>query len=100
MAGFLDSSRDDAPAASRPTAQPAVRSEDHRRFAASVVDRPLGEGFDLEEHLNAIHREYLRRAMKEAKGVKTRASRLLGMKNYQTLDAQLKRLDVTGVWDE
>jgi len=32
--------------------------------------------------------------MREANGVKSHAARLLGMKNYQTLDAQLKRLGV------
>jgi len=32
--------------------------------------------------------------MGEANGVKTKAAMLLGMKNYQTLDAQLKRLKV------
>lgn len=62
------------------------------------VDRPIGDGFDLEEYLNDLHRNYLRRAMEEAKGVKAQAARLLGMKNYQTLDAQLKRLQVTGDW--
>jgi hypothetical protein len=30
--------------------------------------------------------------------VKAEASRLLGIPNYQTLDAQLKRLSVTGDW--
>ncbi len=61
-------------------------------------DRLLAEGFDLEEHLNDIHRDYLRRAMAESNGVKAHAARLLGMKNYQTLDAQLKRLQVTAAW--
>lgn len=56
--------------------------------------RPLGEDFSLENHLNDIHRNYLQRAMKEANGVKAKAARLLGMKNYQTLDAQLKRLGI------
>ncbi len=65
---------------------------------SSVLDRPLGDEFDLEEHLNDIHRRYLRRAMEESRGVKAKAARLLGMKNYQTLDAQLKRLGVTGDW--
>lgn len=67
--------------------------------SAAVLDRPLGDGFDLEEHLNFIHRAYLRRAMEEARGVKAQAARLLGMKNYQTLDAQLKRLGVHGEWE-
>lgn len=58
------------------------------------LHRPLGDGFDIEEHLNSVHRWYLQRAMEEAGGVKAQAARLLGMKNYQTLDAQLKRLHV------
>lgn len=58
------------------------------------LDRPLGDGFSLEDHLKNIQRQYLRRAMEESGGVKTRAAELLGIPNYQTLDAQLKRLDV------
>ncbi len=65
---------------------------------SAVMDRPIGDGFDLEQFLNDIHCNYLRRAMSEAHGVKAKAARLLGMKNYQTLDAQLKRLEVTGDW--
>jgi len=65
---------------------------------SDAMNRPLGDDFDLEEHLNGIHRHYLRRAMNESHGVKAKAARLLGMKNYQTLDAQLKRLGVTGGW--
>jgi DNA-binding NtrC family response regulator len=61
--------------------------------------QPIGDGFDLEAYLNELQGNYLRRAMEEAKGVKAKAARLLGMKNYQTLDAQLKRLKVTGDWD-
>jgi DNA-binding NtrC family response regulator len=58
------------------------------------LDQPLGDGFSLESHLQDIQRDYLRRAMQEAGGVKTRAAELLGIANYQTLDAQLKRLGV------
>lgn len=60
--------------------------------SGNILDKPLGEGFNLQELLNDIHRNYLRRAMREAAGVKSQASRLLGIPNYQTLDAQLKRL--------
>ena len=63
-------------------------------FADDLLEQPLGEDFNLQEHLNELHRHYLRRAMKEAGGVKSRASKLLGIPNYQTLDAQLKRLNV------
>ena len=61
------------------------------------LEVPLGDCFTLETHLEAIQRHYLQRAMREAAGVKSQAARLLGMQNYQTLDAQLKRLDVE--WD-
>ena len=64
----------------------------------NVLEQPLGDGFDLEEHINSLRKHYLRRAMDEAKGNKTRAARLLGMKHYQTLDAQLERLEVD--WEE
>jgi DNA-binding NtrC family response regulator len=56
------------------------------------LDRPLEAGFDLQQHLNEIQRKYLRHAMKQARGVKAQAAKLLGIRNYQTLVAQLKRL--------
>jgi len=62
------------------------------------LERSFDDGFDLEEYLNDVHRHYLRRAMEESGGVKAEAARLLGMKHYQTLDAQLKRLNVEGDW--
>lgn len=63
-------------------------------ISPNLLECPLGDSFDLEEHLNFIRRHYLGRAMREANGVKTRAARLLGMKHYQTLDHQLERLGV------
>jgi DNA-binding NtrC family response regulator len=65
----------------------------------NLMEQPLGDGFDLEKHLNTIRGHYLCRAMDEAAGNKTKASRLLGINHYQTLDAQLKRLQVTGNWN-
>jgi transcriptional regulator with PAS, ATPase and Fis domain len=59
-----------------------------------LLEVPLGEGFSLEEHLREIQRHYLRRAMQEAHGVKKRAAELLGYSNYQTLAAQLERMEV------
>ncbi len=58
------------------------------------LERPLGGGFSIDAHLMAIQRHYIERAMREANGVKSKAARLLGMKNYQTLDAQLKRIGI------
>ncbi|MDP6512925.1 MAG: helix-turn-helix domain-containing protein [SAR202 cluster bacterium] len=63
-------------------------------LAADPLSLPLGDGFNLTGHLEKIQAHYLQRAMTEADGVKTRAARLLGMANYQTLDAQLKRFKV------
>lgn len=54
----------------------------------------LGGQFSLETHLQSIQRHFLEKAMNQAEGQKTKAAKLLGMKNYQTLDAQLKRLGI------
>jgi DNA-binding NtrC family response regulator len=62
--------------------------------AVDLRELPLGDGFSLERHLEEIQRHYLRRALEEAGGVKRQAARLLGYRNYQTLDAQLKRLGI------
>lgn len=64
------------------------------RWAEDPLEVPLGEGFTIASHLEGIQRHYLERAMREAGGNKTRAASLLGIENYQTLDAQLKRLKV------
>ena len=62
--------------------------------SSGLFDHELGEGFCLQKLLEDVNRRYLERAMEEAEGVKTRAADLLGMSSYQTLDAQLKRLNV------
>jgi DNA-binding NtrC family response regulator len=63
-----------------------------------ILEHPLGDGFHLQEHLDRIQAYYLQKAMNEANGVKSKAARLLGIEKYQTLDAQLKRLQVD--WKE
>ena len=67
-------------------------------FPSAKVDDPmnlpLGGEFVLESHLLDIQRHFLRRAMIEADGKVTKAAKLLGYKNYQTLSAQLERLGV------
>lgn len=66
---------------------PSAKSDD-------AMNLPLGGDFVLESHLLDIQRHFLRRAMLEADGKVTKAAKLLGYKNYQTLSAQLERLDV------
>lgn len=70
-----------------------------RKQSFDPASLPLGDGFQLEKHLESLHQAYLIRAMEESHGVKAQAARLLGIKNYQTLDAQLKRLGVEGDWE-
>jgi transcriptional regulator with PAS, ATPase and Fis domain len=72
----------------------AIASTTTIRQAEPFDLRIPDEGFDLEENLNSLRKQYLKQAMKISAGNKTKAARLLGMKTYQTLDAQLKRLAV------
>jgi transcriptional regulator with PAS, ATPase and Fis domain len=89
--------------------QAAVMTEDdviqEEDLSAAVVDMPspcncpdepssqsLGNGFSIDQYLDGIRGKLIQRAMNEAEGVKTRAFKLLGLKSYQTLDGQIKRL--------
>jgi transcriptional regulator with GAF, ATPase, and Fis domain len=63
----------------------------------SLLDRPLGHGFDLEAFLDEIKTHYIRLAMEKSGGKKTGAARLLGFSNHQTLGNWMKRL---GIEDE
>lgn len=58
----------------------------------NILEQLLGNGFNLDEHLNMVHFHYLERALNEAKGNKTQATKLLGLNSYQTLDSRIKRL--------
>ena len=57
----------------------------------SVLEKSLGNGFDLEELLGEVAVSYMGRAMEETRGNKSLAADLLGFKNYQTLSNWLKR---------
>jgi DNA-binding NtrC family response regulator len=58
---------------------------------SSVMDKPLGGGFDLEALLGEIATVYLEKAMDQTRDNKSAAADLLGFKNYQTLSNWLKR---------
>ena len=60
-----------------------------------LAELPLGNGFNLQHHLEEIHRQYLQRAMTESRNVQAQAAKLLGIESYQTLAAQLRRLGVS-----
>ena len=55
----------------------------------------LGDGFNVDEYLDEIHAELIRKAMSQSGNVKKRAAELLGVKNYQTLAARLERFGMT-----
>lgn len=62
----------------------------------NVLERPLGNGFRIEALIQELRAHYIRRALGEAGGNKAQATRLLGMNNWQTLDAQIKKLGIEG----
>jgi transcriptional regulator with PAS, ATPase and Fis domain len=55
---------------------------------------PLIDGFSLPDVLAGISKKFLGEAMKQAGGNKTKAAKLLGLPNYQTLDNWLKKYGV------
>jgi DNA-binding NtrC family response regulator len=78
-----------------------VSGEDIRRALELGSDHPmtdaqtpLDEAFDIQEHLDAIARTYVERAIRQTEGNKTRAAELLGLGSYQTLTNWMKRLSV------
>lgn len=50
----------------------------------NLLNRPLGDGFSLDEVLSEVEKHYLEKAEQEAHGNKEKASKLLGLKHYQT----------------
>src|SRR5262249_44003629 len=59
-----------------------------------ILDRPLGNGFDVNAILSGVARHYLERAALESHGNKTKAAELLGLPSYQTLTNWLERYQV------
>jgi transcriptional regulator with PAS, ATPase and Fis domain len=55
---------------------------------------PLEDGFSLPDILADISKKYLEQGMKQVGGNKTKAAKLLGLSNYQTLDNWLKKYGV------
>ena len=59
-----------------------------------LLDRPLNEGVKLPNLIEKLAQHYLKRAMTEANGNKTKAAELLGLSNYQTFTNWLKKYHV------
>jgi DNA-binding NtrC family response regulator len=60
----------------------------------SVLGRPLEQGISLPDLMASVARHYLERAMAQAHGNKSEASRLLGLGSYQTLSNWLQKYGV------
>jgi transcriptional regulator with PAS, ATPase and Fis domain len=60
--------------------------------ATALCQMELGDGFELDVTLDTISRDYILRALKEARGNKSRAAELLGLKSRQTLNNRMKSL--------
>lgn len=56
------------------------------RDTEEVLNRPLGDGFNLPDLIGEIARHYLNRAFEESNQNKSKASKLVGLQNYQTFD--------------
>lgn len=56
-----------------------------------ILDRPIEQGIDLDEIIGEVSLHYLERAMNSSGGNKSKAAKLLGFKNYQTLTNKLKK---------
>jgi DNA-binding NtrC family response regulator len=59
-----------------------------------ILQRPLGEGFKLQELQDFVSSTYIHRALHEAGGNKSKAAKLLGLSNYQTLSNRMTKLGI------
>ena len=57
-----------------------------------IMERPLGEGLDVRDLLSDVARHYLKRALEQAAGNKTKAAQLIGLPSYQTLSNWIEKL--------
>ena len=65
-----------------------------RRNDDGLLDRHLGNGFDLQGILDDVSRRYIVKAFAASGGKKKRAAELLGFSNYQTLGNWAGKLGV------
>lgn len=72
----------------------AIGDSVNGRKQLDPLNLPLGEGFSLDEQVDLFQAHYIKKALEEAHNVKSEAARLLGLSNYQTLDAKMKKLKI------
>lgn len=57
-----------------------------------ILDRALGNGFDLDQVIQDVEAHYITRALDRAGGNKSQAARLIGYSSYQRLDMRREKL--------
>lgn len=65
-----------------------------KNLSQGILDLPLGDDLNVQELLTTVARHYLGRAMRETGGNKTKAAKLVGLPNYQTLTNWLEKYNV------
>jgi hypothetical protein len=61
----------------------------------SLLHKPLGERINLPKLMETLAQYYLKRALHEANGNKTKAAELVGLPSYQTFSNWLNKYHVT-----
>lgn len=59
-----------------------------------ILNRSLGNGFSLPDVLSDVAQHYLKKAVAESKGNKTKIAILVGLSNYQTVSNWLKKYGI------
>jgi len=60
-----------------------------------LLNRPLKDGINLSELIGKLAQHYLKRALEEAHGNKTKAAQLVGLPNYQTFTNWMQKYKLT-----
>ena len=61
----------------------------------TILNRSLDQTVDIQSLIGTVAEHYLRRAMAAAHGNKTKAAKLLGLANYQTLSNWLEKYEIS-----
>jgi len=61
---------------------------------SGILDQDVSQGIDIQEIIANISSHYIRQALEEGKGSKTKAAELLGLKNYQTLNNWMDKYSI------
>ena len=72
----------------------ACISKSANQDKTDILGRPFHEGFNIEDVISEVHQHYMRRALRESGGNKTKAAKLLGITSYQVLSNWMDKYNV------